>query len=77
MIYKYSLIEKLLLANDVIPHPFADASSSVGLGFALGSSVKLKISDQLTMDYKDVATIAHAANIPKQMPRNKKNLKTI
>lgn len=63
MIYKFSLIEKILLANDVIPHPFADASFSVGLGFALGSSIKLKIADQLSMEYKDVGTIAHAANV--------------
>jgi len=63
MIYKFSLIEKILLSNDVIPHPFADASSSVGLGFALGSSVKLKIADQLSMDFKDVGTIASAAKV--------------
>ncbi len=63
MIYKYSLIEKILLSNDVIPHPFADASSSVGLGFALGCSVKLKIADQLTMEYKDVGSIARSANV--------------
>jgi hypothetical protein len=63
MIYKFSLIEKILLANDVIPHPFADASSSVGLGFALGSAVKLKIADQLSMEFKDVETIARAANV--------------
>ncbi|MCC6448615.1 MAG: hypothetical protein IT215_08005 [Chitinophagaceae bacterium] len=63
MIYKFSLIEKILLSNDIIPHPFADASSSVGLGFALGSAVKLKIADQLTMDFKDVKSIAKAANV--------------
>lgn len=63
MIYKFSLIEKILLSNDIIPHPFADASSSVGLGFALGSSVKLKIADQLSMSFKDVGTIAKGANV--------------
>jgi predicted transcriptional regulator len=63
MIYKFSLIEKILLSNDIIPHPFADASFSVGLGFALGSAVKLKISDQLSMDFKDVKSIANKANI--------------
>ncbi|MBV6405097.1 MAG: 3-hydroxy-5-methyl-1-naphthoate 3-O-methyltransferase [Flavobacteriales bacterium] len=63
MIHKFSLIEKILLSNDIIPHPFADASSSVGLGFALGSAVKLKIADQLTMDLKDVGAIARAANV--------------
>lgn len=63
MIYKFSLIEKILLANDIIPHPFADASSSVGLGFALGSAVKLKIADQLSMNYKDVKHIAKGANV--------------
>ncbi|MCC6601407.1 MAG: methyltransferase domain-containing protein [Crocinitomicaceae bacterium] len=63
MIYKFSLIEKLLLSNDIIPHPLADASSSVGLGFALGSAVKLKIVDHLTMDYKDVKQIAKSANV--------------
>ncbi|MFZ4543546.1 MAG: methyltransferase [Saprospiraceae bacterium] len=63
MIYKFSLIEKILLANDLIPHPFADASFSVGLGFALGSSVKLKIADQLSMDFKEAGSIARAANV--------------
>lgn len=63
MIYKFSTIEKILLANDVIPHPFADASFSVGLGFALGSAVKLKITDQLSMEFKDVVAIARAANV--------------
>lgn len=63
MIYKFSLIERILLSNGIIPHPFADASSSVGLGFALGSSVKLKIVDQLTMDYKEVKIIARDANV--------------
>ena len=63
MIYKFSLIEKILLANDVIPHPFADVSSSVGLGFALGSSVKLKIADQLSMKFQDVGGVARAANV--------------
>lgn len=63
MIYKFSLIEKILLSNDIIPHPFADASSSVGLGFALGSAIKLKIADQLTMDFKDVKSIAKGANV--------------
>ncbi|NUM31941.1 MAG: hypothetical protein HUU47_06420 [Bacteroidetes bacterium] len=63
MIYKFSLIEKILLSNDIIAHPFSDASSSVGLGFALGSSVKLKIVDQLSMEPKSVATIASSANV--------------
>ncbi|KXK36556.1 MAG: hypothetical protein J5I52_10895 [Saprospiraceae bacterium] len=63
MIYKFSLIEKILLSSDIIPHPFTDASSAVGLGFALGTSIKLKIVDQLTMEYKDVDTIAQAANV--------------
>ncbi len=63
MIYKFSLIEKILLSNDIIPHPFADAASSVGLGFALGSAVKLKIADQLTMEFKDVKEIANGANV--------------
>jgi len=63
MIYKFSFIEKILLSNDIIPHPFADASSSVGLGFALGSAVKLKIADQLAMEFKDVKSIAKGANV--------------
>lgn len=63
MIYKFSIIEKFLLSNDIIPHPFTDASSSVGLGFALGSAVKLKISDQLSMEFKDVKQIADAAKV--------------
>jgi hypothetical protein len=63
MIYKFSIIEKILLANDVIPHPFADASFSVGLGFALGTAIKLKITDQLSTEYKDVKQIASGANI--------------
>ncbi|MCC6817035.1 MAG: hypothetical protein IT267_11530 [Saprospiraceae bacterium] len=63
MIYKFSLIEKILLSNDIIPHPFADASFSVGLGFALGSAVKLKIADQLTLEYNDLKNIAKAAHV--------------
>ncbi|MBK7694466.1 MAG: hypothetical protein IPI30_09115 [Saprospiraceae bacterium] len=46
------------MSNDIIPHPFTDAASSVGLGFALGSAVKLKIADQLSMDLKDLKSIA-------------------
>ncbi len=63
MIHKFSFIEKILLSNDIIPHPFADASSSVGLGFALGSAVKLKIADQLAMEFKEVKSIAQGANV--------------
>ncbi len=63
MIHKFSIIEKILLSNDIIPHPFADASSSVGLGFALGSAIKLKIVDPLTMDFKAVKQIAKEANV--------------
>jgi len=63
MIYKFSFIEKILLSNDIIPHPFADASSSVGLGIALGSAVKLKIADQLSMEFKEVKDIAKKADV--------------
>jgi len=63
MIYKFSVIEKILLSKDIIPHPFSDASFSVGLGFALGSSVKLKISDQLNLEYKDVKQVAEDAEV--------------
>lgn len=63
MIYKFSLIEKILLSNDIIPHPLADASSSVGLSLALGSAVKLKIADQLTTEFKDIKQIAKEANV--------------
>jgi hypothetical protein len=63
MIYQFSLIEKILLSKDIIPHPFADASFSVGLGFALGSSIKLKIADQLSTEYKDTESIARAAKV--------------
>ncbi|MBS1927558.1 MAG: hypothetical protein IT254_07275 [Chitinophagaceae bacterium] len=63
MIYKFSLIEKILLSNDIIPHPLADASSSVGLALALGSAVKLKIADQLSLDFKEVKQIANGAQV--------------
>ncbi|HWR34019.1 MAG TPA: hypothetical protein VN451_10845 [Chitinophagaceae bacterium] len=63
MIYNFSLIEKMLLSNDIIPHPFADVASSVGLGFALGSAVKLKIADQLTLAPQDTGSIARAAQV--------------
>lgn len=63
MIYKFSLIEKLLLSNDIIPHPFADAASSVGLGFALGCAVKLKIADALSTEANSVNNIAKAAGV--------------
>ncbi|MBI5858248.1 MAG: hypothetical protein HZB42_11455 [Sphingobacteriales bacterium] len=61
MIYRYSLIEKILLSKDIIPHPFGDAAFSVGLGFALGSSVKLRIADALTENYQDAGAIAAKA----------------
>jgi hypothetical protein len=41
MIYKFNIIEKILLNNDIIPHPFADIGSNVGLAKALGVAVKL------------------------------------
>jgi hypothetical protein len=63
MIYKFSIIEKILLANDIIPHPFADASSSVGLGFALATAIKLRIADQLSLATKEVKEIARDANV--------------
>ena len=63
MIYKFSLIEKILLSNDIIPHPFADASFSVGLSLALGSAIKLKIADQLSTDFKEVRQIAKEASV--------------
>lgn len=63
MIYKFSFIEKILLSNDIIPHPFADAASSVGLGFALSCAVKLKIADQLSLEMKPVASIAQGAHV--------------
>lgn len=63
MIYKFSLIEKLLLSNDIIPHPFADASSSVGLGFALGTSIKLKLVDELSLEMKGVDEIAQRCQV--------------
>jgi SAM-dependent methyltransferase len=63
MIYKFSIIEKILLSNDIIPHPFSDAASSVGLGFALGSAVKLKIADALGMEAKSVAAISKEAGV--------------
>lgn len=63
MIYKFSLIEKILLSNDIIPHPFADVASSMGLGFAIGAAVKMKIVDQLDLDFKDVQQIAKSAHV--------------
>ncbi len=63
MIYKFSIIEKILLSNDIIPHPFTDAASSVGLGFALGSAVKLKIADALDVGTKSVEAIAKEAGV--------------
>lgn len=63
MIYKFSLIEKILLSNDIIPHPLADSSTSVGLALALGNAVKLKIVDRLSMEFKDVKQIANGAKM--------------
>ena len=63
MIYKFSLIEKILLSNDIIPHPFTDAASSVGLGFALGSAIKLKIADALSKEPKPLTEIAAKAGV--------------
>jgi len=63
VIFRFSIIEKLLLSNDVIPHPFADAASSVGLGYALGCAVKLGIADALSTDLRDVSSIAQSAQV--------------
>lgn len=66
MIYKFNIIEKILLNNDIIPHPFADIGSNVGLAKALGVAVKLRITDQLSAQPKNIAAIANGAGISKK-----------
>ncbi|MCC6752509.1 MAG: hypothetical protein IT266_00850 [Saprospiraceae bacterium] len=63
MIYKFSFIEKLLLSNDLIPHPFADAGCIPVLGKSLGVAVKLKITDQLGKNEKSADEIARGAGV--------------
>lgn len=63
MIYQFSFIEKLLLSNDLIPHPFADAGCIPVLGKSLGVAVKLKISDQLSIKEKSTSEIARGAGV--------------
>jgi SAM-dependent methyltransferase len=48
MIYRFSLLERVLLATNVIPHPMADAVMSMGLSSALCVAVKLGITDALS-----------------------------
>jgi len=63
MIYKFNIIEKILLNNDIIPHPFADIGSNVGLAKALGVAVKLRITDQLSSQPKNISAIAKGAGV--------------
>lgn len=63
MIYKFNFIEKILLNKDIIPHPFADVGSNVGLAKALGLAVKLKITDQLGSQSKNISSISKGASV--------------
>ncbi|MBK9072291.1 MAG: methyltransferase domain-containing protein [Myxococcales bacterium] len=61
MLHQFSLIERALLKFDVIPHPFVDAASSVGLGYALAAAVKLGIVDHVGSAPRAAEDIALAA----------------
>lgn len=63
MIHKFGFIEKILLNNDVIPHPLADTATNVGLGKALLVAVKLGITDQLTTSFQSSSSIAEQCKI--------------
>lgn len=63
MIFKFNFIEKMLLRFNVIPHPLNDVAVNTGLAKALGTAVKLKITDQLTLQPQPIAAIAQGAGV--------------
>ncbi len=50
MIHKFTFVEKILLSNDVIPHPMVDALTNILAGKALQVSVKLGLLQTLEGD---------------------------
>lgn len=58
MIYRFSLLEHLLLAANVIPHPMRDSVISMGLSSALCTAVKLGITDALSATPQSAKQIA-------------------
>jgi hypothetical protein len=58
MIYQFSLLERVLLASNVIPHPMTDGVISMGLSSALCAAVKLGITDALGVTPQSAKHIA-------------------
>lgn len=63
MIYRFSLLEKILLNLNVIPHPMTDAVMSMGLSSALCVAVKLKITDALSDAPQSASQIAKTLSL--------------
>jgi len=65
MIYNFTLIERLLLSKDILPHPVLDSLNLVVAGRALQVAVKLKIFEIMRTrsmslnDISDKAEISH------------------
>ncbi len=58
MITRFSLPEKILLANNVIPHPFADAAVHVCMSRAMATAVRVGLCNALTGDDQSSAALA-------------------
>jgi O-methyltransferase domain len=63
MIHKFSLIEKILLQLNILPHPIMDALSNVVAGRALHVSMKTGLIDALEGTPKPLAVLAAQASI--------------
>lgn len=63
MIYHFSLIEKLLLRFNIIPHPVYDGLINPTLGRALQTSIKLGLIDSLLVKEKTAKVVASERQI--------------
>lgn len=63
MIYNFTLIERLLLSKDILPHPILDSLNLVVAGRALQVAVKLKIFDVMKTRPESLDTICRKARI--------------
>lgn len=63
MIHRFSLIEKLLLAADVLPHPLLDGGALVGAGRALTLTVKTGLADHLDETAKTARELGRVSGL--------------
>jgi 2-polyprenyl-3-methyl-5-hydroxy-6-metoxy-1,4-benzoquinol methylase len=62
-VYEFSLLQKLLLKFNIIPHPIVDSVSSIVAGRALQVSVKLGVIDALGDTPMSASTIAECTGV--------------